>query len=288
VFARRAVWLDSSKEHVDKLSYPFTEPWCITASLKGGSYDLEHCSIPNRKMKKHASDLSLYPLELVPFKPIDGPDNKYGKLHKPINANPYKEGGIKGFIPPMPFKTTSQFLTTDQFHWPSLSELNDNLFPFHWLLEEEHKQYFDSILVSSLPDLHVGPHLLHPHTILLGFLPSAALLQPTSGAWTSYSSFLIQLAPIRLENGDLSELLSKNLCCCIHRVYKMGDFLSNFISATLQTPGTMQLINTFGFNTIQTESFSHYSIHQRLILFVRPLLWLTKPPTTSYLHSKNR
>jgi hypothetical protein len=57
----------------------------------------------------------------------------------------------------MPFKATSQFLTTDQFHWPSLSEFNDDLFPFHWSSEEERNQYFDGNLVSSLPDLHVGP-----------------------------------------------------------------------------------------------------------------------------------
>jgi hypothetical protein len=42
VFAQRAVWLDASKEHVEKLSYPFTGPWRITASLKGASYDIEH------------------------------------------------------------------------------------------------------------------------------------------------------------------------------------------------------------------------------------------------------
>jgi hypothetical protein len=157
VFARRAVQLDASKELLDKLSYPFTGLWYITSSLKGASYDLELCSIPNRKMKKHSLDLSPYPLELVPFEPIDGPDNQHGQLYKPINANPYKEAGIKGFIPPMPFKETSQFLTTDQFHWLSLSELSDNLFPFHWLSEEECKQYFDGNLVSSLPVLHVGP-----------------------------------------------------------------------------------------------------------------------------------
>jgi hypothetical protein len=75
LFARCAVWLDTSKESVDKLSYPFTGPWRITASLKGASYDLEHCLIPNWKMKKHALDLSPYPLELVPFKPVNGPDN---------------------------------------------------------------------------------------------------------------------------------------------------------------------------------------------------------------------
>jgi hypothetical protein len=56
----------------------------------------------------------------------------------------------------MPFKATSQFLTTYQFHWPSLSELNNNLFPFHWSSKEECKQYFDGNLVSSIPVLHVG------------------------------------------------------------------------------------------------------------------------------------
>jgi hypothetical protein len=64
-------------------------------------------------MKKHASDLSPYPLELVSFEPIGGLDNQYDQLHKPITANPYKEAGIKGFTPLTPFKATSQFLTTD-------------------------------------------------------------------------------------------------------------------------------------------------------------------------------
>jgi hypothetical protein len=113
VFTRRAVWSDASKECIDKLTYPFTGPWQITASHKGASYELEHCNIPNRKMKKHTSDLSPYLLELVPFEPINGPDNQYGQLHKPITANPYKEASIKGFTPPTPFKATSQFLTTD-------------------------------------------------------------------------------------------------------------------------------------------------------------------------------
>jgi hypothetical protein len=63
VFARHAVQLDASKERGDKLSYPFPGQWCITASLKGASYDLEHCSIPNQMTrKKHVLNLSPYPL----------------------------------------------------------------------------------------------------------------------------------------------------------------------------------------------------------------------------------
>jgi hypothetical protein len=90
--------------------------------------------------KKHASNLSPYPLELIPFQPLDGSDTWYGQLHKPITAHPFKEAGINGFNPIQPFKISANFLTTAkflEFHWSSLSELNDVLFPFHWLSEEE-------------------------------------------------------------------------------------------------------------------------------------------------------
>ncbi len=51
----------------------------------------------------------------------------------------FKEAGINGFDPIKPFKISIN-LTTDQlseFHWPSLSELNDDLYPFPWSSEEE-------------------------------------------------------------------------------------------------------------------------------------------------------
>jgi hypothetical protein len=129
-------------------------------------------------MKKHTSDLSPYRLELVPFKPIDGPDNQYCQIYKPINANPYKKAGVKGFTPPMPFKATSQFLTTDQFHWPSLSKLNDNLFLFHWSSEEERNRYFVGNLVSSLRVMHVGPPPSAP-TYDTPTIPSIGSITPT-------------------------------------------------------------------------------------------------------------
>jgi len=62
VFARRATRSDAAKGRVDKLTYAFTGPWHITALPKGASYELEHCSTPNRKEMKHASDLSPYPV----------------------------------------------------------------------------------------------------------------------------------------------------------------------------------------------------------------------------------
>ncbi len=75
-FARHADHSDATKGHVNMLQYAFTGPWCSTAILKGASFELQHCSTPHWKDKKHASDLSLYPLELIPFKPVKGFDNQ--------------------------------------------------------------------------------------------------------------------------------------------------------------------------------------------------------------------
>ncbi len=86
--------------------------------------------MPNCKEKKHASNLSPYPLELIPFKPVEGSDTQYGQLHKPIQASPYKEAGIEGFKPLLSFKVPANYLTTDTalaFHWPSLLALNNKL-----------------------------------------------------------------------------------------------------------------------------------------------------------------
>jgi hypothetical protein len=175
-------------------------------------------------MKKHALDLSPYLLELVPFEPIDGPDNQHGQLHKPITSNPYKEAGIKGLTPPTPFKATSQFLTTDhksQFHWSSLSELNDDLFPFQWLSEEERKRYFDGDSISSIPIMHVGPPPAGP-IYDSPMIPSISTLTTAIiKSSDSYSLFQIRLAQMRLRNGDLSELPSRNLCRCIHHASRM-------------------------------------------------------------------
>jgi hypothetical protein len=159
VFACRATQSDPAKGRVDKLTYAFTGPWYITAILKGTSYELEHCSNPHQKEKKHASDLSPYPLELILLQPLDGSDTWYGQLHKPIMARPFKEAGINGFNPIKPFKISANFLTTDQvldFDWPSLLELNDDLFPFPWLSEEKRRHYLLGNSISTLPVMYTG------------------------------------------------------------------------------------------------------------------------------------
>ena len=138
----------------------FTGPWRITAILKGALYKLKHCSTPNCKDKKHASNLSLYPLELIPFKPVDGSHTQNGQLNKPIQASPYKEAGIKGFKPLLPFKVPANYLRTDSalaFYWPSLSELNNNVAPFQWLSEDERHLYLSGDTISNLPVMYLGP-----------------------------------------------------------------------------------------------------------------------------------
>jgi hypothetical protein len=119
VFACQAVRSDAIRERVDKLSYPFTGPWRIVANLSGTSYNIKHCS-PRKQEKRHASDLSPYPIELLPLHPLDGADNQYSQINKKILENPYIQVGIKGFTPPTPFQVPSNFLSADTgFHWPT-------------------------------------------------------------------------------------------------------------------------------------------------------------------------
>jgi hypothetical protein len=73
---------------------------------------------------------------LIPFKSLDGADNSYGQLYKLIGPSPYKEAGIKGFTPPQPLQAAAHFSTMGDFcdfHFPALSELNDEFDPFPWM-----------------------------------------------------------------------------------------------------------------------------------------------------------
>ena len=161
VFDRRAVKSDAARGNVDKLQYAFTGPWRVTASLPGASYKLEHCDKTLKKEKKHASDLSPHPTELIPFQPVDGADTRYGQIYKPISAHPFKEAGIKGFTPIQPFKVAKDVLAqTNQcaaFHWPSLSELNDDITPFPWADDLEYELYTSGDSIAKLPVLTTGP-----------------------------------------------------------------------------------------------------------------------------------
>ncbi len=128
VFARWAIRSDASHKRVGKLEYKFTGPWRIVASLHGRYYSIKHCLKPSRVKKKHASDLSPFPAELIPFEPVDGTNTRYSQLYKPIGANLFKEAGLERFNPPTPFRVSQIFLDVDNFKdfcWPTLSELNN-------------------------------------------------------------------------------------------------------------------------------------------------------------------
>ncbi len=59
------------------------------------------------------SDLSPYPIELLPLHPLDGAENQYGQIHKKILADQYIQAGINSFELPMPFKVSANFLTAN-------------------------------------------------------------------------------------------------------------------------------------------------------------------------------
>jgi hypothetical protein len=140
VFARCATHSDPVCGRVGKLDYAFTGPWRILEALHGGLYSIERCHNKKRRDKKHAADLTPYLQELIPFTPIDCANMHYGQFHKPIGEHPFKEAGIKGFTPPLPFQVPTAYLNVGvgDFHWPMLAELNDKLDPFPWGDDKEH------------------------------------------------------------------------------------------------------------------------------------------------------
>ncbi len=171
VFARWAVCLDAARGQVDKLTYPFTGQWQIIAKLHGASYEVEHCT-SKAQDKKHASDLSPYSVELIPFRPLNSADNKFGQLYHKFKEHPYKEAGIKGFTPPTPFAAPSQFLTTDNslcFTWPTLTELNEEILSDFGPDKDEEMDMGDLVIYVS--GLYIGP----PPSAPLCSIPAAPL-----------------------------------------------------------------------------------------------------------------
>ena len=130
VFAKRAVKSDKKRGLVDKLMNEFTGPWVVTAKLKGSSYEIQNKS-SGVFSKRHAAHISPYPDQLLPFMPIDGPANRFGQLHTPIQKDPYINAGLKGFASTQPFTIAtaiSAIQSLDKIKFPSLAELNTDCF----------------------------------------------------------------------------------------------------------------------------------------------------------------
>jgi hypothetical protein len=151
--------------------HPFTGPWRIVKSLPGASYGIELSLNPSQKDKKHASDLSPYPPELIRFQPLNGADSCYSQLYKSFGSAPYKEAVstvsshcnllwyLLHFAPQGDFK---------DLHFPTLSELNDKFDPFPWMDNDECITLLkpdaveaDTITYNGLPPGHHLPAVIY-------------------------------------------------------------------------------------------------------------------------------
>eukprot|EP01082_Thalassiosira_pseudonana_P008343 g7453.t1 g7453 contig24:661092-664348(-) len=132
VFVRRVVKSVAKKSIVGKAEFAYTGPWEIVKSFDGASYECKHVK-SGAIDKFHSAHLSPVPLQLIPFLPLDGPDSRFGQLHKPIKDDAYKLASIEEFLPKNPFKININLVRfadeddSSPFHWPSLAELNAEL-----------------------------------------------------------------------------------------------------------------------------------------------------------------
>ena len=125
VFARRQVQSSRAKGRVGKISVKATGPWRITKRLSGSSYEIQH--MRSRKTdKKKAFELSPYPLELLPFAPLSGPDTSFSQIHRPIKKHPYMNIGIDNTNDNRS-NALVLFPVQDQYNFPSIFDLNNEL-----------------------------------------------------------------------------------------------------------------------------------------------------------------
>ena len=133
VFAHRTTKSNAAVSKVGKLMFPVTGPWRVIEDSPDGSYRIQHCFDQNRVDKKHASHFSVYPLELVNFEPVDGPDSRYGQLCRPIAKLPFEAAGLKGFTPLEVFRAKAHyFAVKTDFRWPTCQEMDADMDPFPW------------------------------------------------------------------------------------------------------------------------------------------------------------
>jgi hypothetical protein len=159
-FPCHAVCSDDSKGCVGKLEFSFTGPWRVINSADGGSYNIEHCHHPTRRMKKHAANLTPYPAELIPFEPVNGPNTQYSQLHKATDPHSFKEAGISGFLPLQPFEVPAKFINVSnytEFWWLTLSELNNDINKFPWSSNKECHKYFEDDTPFCPDVMYIGP-----------------------------------------------------------------------------------------------------------------------------------
>ena len=132
-------------------------------ALDGASYELDLVHSPGKREKKHAADLSPYPVKMIALQSLDGADNRFGQLYKPISAEPFASARLKGYYPTNPYRleaTATLNLRTpiEPFHWPTLSELNDDMDQHFWVQDWEYQKWRRDFFEAQWKPV---PNLLH-------------------------------------------------------------------------------------------------------------------------------
>ena len=164
-------------------------PWEVTGIEHGSSYALRHV-VSGKIGKSHAAHLSPFPPQLIPFRPLQGPDNTYGQMNKGFEDNPYKDASIRGFAPFEPYKEAPSALnllssnsSDPSLHLPTLAELNAEIDDFPEF--EQHaisadNDVYTSVEVFLAPPEPPVPSLIAPLPVLpsLGTLTAGILRSP--------------------------------------------------------------------------------------------------------------
>ena len=121
----------------------------------------------HRITKCPAAHLSSFPLEMIPFKPVDGPDNHYGQIYTHMRENPHSDAGIEGFNPTEPFKPfnfsiMSTLPTDEDINFLTLLNFWRNVLTG---TKERNKQSWQ--ITASMNKLKMLTLLFYPHLFCL-------------------------------------------------------------------------------------------------------------------------
>jgi hypothetical protein len=267
-----------------------TGPWHVVEKLDGASYRLEHCLRKGRFEKKHASMMSPYPLELVPFEPIDGPDNCFGQLNRPISKTPFVEAGIDGFKPLQPFKLPSHYadVPSNGFYWPSLSELNAELGEFPFLPGEQEQLLCLEDSMEETPLMYTGPPPTPPAPPLAPsrHLPSISTLTASIIKSNDKLFFISFGTPphLRIANGASSAYHLTIPFPSIQRACKMVASSLSSLSLTATMCAMTQSTSVIGFSIIPSKTSTLQHLHPSRTSYVH----LTLPSSTPNAKASSR
>jgi hypothetical protein len=180
----------------------------------------------------------------------------------------------------------ANYLTTGSalaFHWPSLSELNDDIALFHGC--QRRNAAFTSPVTQLQPSRSCirAPLWHHQFILFLLFPNSTPLFAQSFKVLTASSLFHTALVQMKPANGICYKLRSSNQCLHTHRACRMDTSFWNSSFATLAICASTRSTNTTSSNTTPSASFCLHSHQWTRTLSVRPIHWLTTLSARSYV-----